>query len=704
MHNIYLPQTATVSDLMRPKSVAVIGASEDIAKFGGRIVHSLLNQGFNGALYPINPARSTVLGYKSYPSIADIGQPVDLAIMAIPREHIIQAVSDCGQAGVKGVIVVTSGFSEANEEGRNLEEAIVRCARQKGMRLIGPNCIGIISPENEFVLCPTPVLLERPALRGKIGLVSQSGAIMGTMVDRATSSNIGFSHCISVGNQADLDLCDFVDFLLDDAATEVICTYIEGIKRVDRFLATARRARQTGKPWLLMKAGRTTAGAAAAFSHTASMASDQAVLAGVCNQYGIVMMDDMEAMLIAAAGLARYRALSVQSVAVFSPSGGGCTFTADRLTDEQIMLSRFTEHTESVLGSFFSGAVHNPVDIGAANDGASMSHTEAIIRTGHDDDMVDMSLTVISAAPDITKFAAMACRATQDSSKPHLMVVLPGEAAEGARRLLRAQSVLFTDALDTSLRVIRAWRSWTNRLPADEPQRPAGLAPIPMPCGHQLDEEQVKKALTTYGIQVNKGIQIQGPGQAAAAAQELTAPFVLKIVSRDISHKTEAGGVVLGLVDAPSVVAATDTMLERIARTHPEADIQGFLVQEFVRGELELIMGLKWDRQFGINIMVGAGGILADLINDVAIAPCPVSPAAAQRMLSGLRISSLFDGIRGGEALDISAAVDMIVRLSWLGHDWRAGLRELDINPAMLMKRGGGCIAVDGRALLNVLE
>jgi len=694
-------QAATISELMSPGSVAVIGASEDRRKFGGRILHTLLKQGFKGKLYPINPVRDTVLGHKSYGSIAEIDAPVDLAIMAIPRDRIPQAVSDCGEAGVKGVIVVTAGFSETDEEGAQLEQEMLQRAREKNLRIIGPNCIGIISPAHEFVLCPTPVLLERAALRGHIGLVSQSGAIMGTTVDRATSHGIGFSHCISVGNQADLDLCDFVDFLLDDPATHVICTYIEGIKRPELFLATMRRAQQIGKPWLAIKAGRTAAGAAAAFSHTASLASDQAILEGLYDHYGIVPMDDIEAMLLAARGLVRYPTLALRSVAVLSPSGGGCTIAADRLTDLGIPLSRFSADTHAALDPLFPGALRNPVDIGAANDGASMSHTEAIHRAVLADDRVDLALTVLTAAPDITQFAAMAGQAIQASAKPSLTVLLPGDAADEARAAMKAAGVVYTNTLDTALRAISAWRTWTNRPTPETPQRPAGVPISIPPATRQLDEYQAKAALDAYGIQVNQGLRVHTPEDATAAARTLRGPYVVKIVSEDISHKTEAGGVALSLADAEAVGQAARDMQARINNQLPSARIDGFLIQEFVHGELELIMGLKRDDQFGISIMIGAGGILAELVNDVATAPCPLSRTAAEHMLRKLKIAPLFDGIRGGPALDIDAAAEALVRLSWLGYDWRNCLLELDVNPLLLMKHGSGCIAVDGRALLR---
>ncbi|KDC17516.1 succinyl-CoA ligase-like flavodoxin domain protein, partial [Bordetella bronchiseptica E014] len=253
--------------MMNPASVAVVGASEDRRKFGGRILHLLNNQGFRGRILPVNPVRAEILGHQAYRCIMDLPQAPDLVILAIPRDLVVQAVSDCGDIGAKGVIVVASGFSESGDEGARLEQQLLAVAREKAVRIIGPNCVGVVSPAHGFSLATTVSLVDRAPVPGHIGLISQSGAVMGTMIDRGISQNVGFSHCISVGNQADVDFCDFVDFMIDDPGTHVICTYVEGIKRPDLFLRAAGRAQAANKPWLLMKSGRTEAGAASAFSH-----------------------------------------------------------------------------------------------------------------------------------------------------------------------------------------------------------------------------------------------------------------------------------------------------------------------------------------------------------------------------------------------------------------------------------------------------
>lgn len=686
---------------MAPQSIAVIGASEDPRKFGGRILRTLLDQGFQGTLYPINPQRDELLGHKAYASLDRIPGPIDLVIMAIPREHVRDTIAQCAEAGVKGAIVVTSKFSDAGEDGAALERELVEIAHRSGMRLLGPNCIGIISPANHFVLCPSPVLLGRSIARGEIGLVSQSGAVMGTLFDRAAAQGIGFSHCISIGNQADLELCHFVDYLIDDPSTRVICSYVEGIKHPQRFAQVAARARQAGKPWLIVKAGRTEAGAAAAFSHTASLAGSHAAFATVCREQGVLLLDEPEAMLLLAAGLSRFPGRRVDKIAVLSPSGGGCALATDRLMDSGGALAPFSPATVAALAPMYPGAAHNPVDIGAANDGASMSHTEQTHRTVLLDASVDLSLTVITAAPDIARFAAMAADGVAGSEKPSIMVLLPGHAADEARVLLRQCNVLHADTLDSALRAISAWREWSRFVAPEVPIRPAGLAALPPPpAGGLLGEQAVKDLLGAYGISVNQGRFASTVLGAAGAARQLVAPYVLKIVSSDIVHKTEVGGVALGLARPEDVEAAAQAMQERVRLQAPRAQIDGFLVQEQATGELELLLGLQHDAQFGPMVVVGAGGVFTELLKDVALARAPVSPETALRMLRQLRIAPVLEGMRGKPALDILAAADAVSRLSWLAHDWGAALQELDINPLLVRRAGLGCVAVDGRALL----
>ncbi|MEP6588490.1 MAG: CoA-binding protein, partial [Polaromonas sp.] len=313
----------SLKTLMNPQSVAVIGASEDQTKFGGRLYKMLLQHRYAGTVYPINPARETLFGLKTYPSIAATPAAPDMVIMALPQAKVKAEIAACAARGVKLGIIITSKFSDAGPEGAALEREVVAAAAAHGMRLIGPNCLGLISPVNRLVLCSSPALDVEHLIEAPIGFVSQSGALMGTLFDRSHGMGIGFSHCISVGNQADLELADFIEYLIEDDRTEVICSYVEGIKSPQRFVELARRARAAGKPWLMVKAGATADGSRAAYSHTASLAGSFEALKAVCERENVVMLDDPLNMLSLAKAMVRYPKRAVRKVAVITTSGGG---------------------------------------------------------------------------------------------------------------------------------------------------------------------------------------------------------------------------------------------------------------------------------------------------------------------------------------------------------------------------------------------
>ncbi len=690
----------SVADLMQPRSVCVVGASEDEAKFGGRIMRNLLDQEFAGEIVPINPNRLQVFGHRAFPSISAAGRQVDLVIVAVPRDSASAVVREAGAAGAKGVIVVSSQFSDAGTDaGRAAERSLVEAAHQSGTRIIGPNCIGIVSPANSFALCPSPVLPGRPPLKGPVGLVSQSGAMMGTALDRARAQGVGFSHCFSIGNQADLDLCDFVDYLIEDPSTRVICTYVEGFKSPAKMAPSARRARAAGKPWLLLKAGRTQAGSAAAFSHTASIAGEYSTIEAVCRELGIVLMDDVEAMIALGSVMSRHPYCKGRNIALISPSGGGCAMAADRLIESGLELATLSRETVETLGPMYPGGAANPIDVGAAKDGASMSfalETHAAVLA---DPAVDICLTILTAAPDITAFARMACDGARGSQKALLAVVATGDAGNGAREVFKENGVTFVETLDTAVRLLHGWSRFTRWT---EPSKAGALDVAPsvhFPGGVSvLDDTATKALLQAVGIRVNHGAFATTPADAARSAENIGFPVVLKIASPDIVHKSDAGGVVLGLTSPAAVSDAATRMLERARAAVADARIEGFLVQEQTPAGVELLVGARRDVQFGMMVVVGAGGTLTELLGDVCIAPAPVSAARAQQMLQGLKMAPLFSGFRGRPPADLEAACNAISRFSQLVHVAADRIDEMEINPLIVLEHG--CVAVDARAKL----
>lgn len=703
-----MPSPANIGEILQPQSVAVFGASEDLTKFGGRLFKMLVHHGYQGTIYPINRKRETLLGMPCYPDVGSTPAPPDMAIIAVPRDHVKEAVQECAKAGTKAAIIITAKFSDADEEGARLEAEIVAEARNYGMRLIGPNCLGLISPANRLVLCASPALFVDRLLAGRIGLVSQSGALMATVFDRAQTCGVGFSNCFSIGNQADLELCDFIDFLVDDPATDVICAYIEGVKNGPRFIDAIRRAREAGKQVLAVKAGRTDFGAAAAYSHTASLAGSYEAFSAACLEAGVVLLDDTDAMIMLAASLTRFDLPTRIDTSILTTSGGGGAITADRLTDAGLPLTEYAPQTIAALEEFYlpANARANPIDLGAAIQGGSAALSIGSTYSLLTDPQTGIVLCPLTTAPDLKLLCrciagGIAKAEEQGQRKPCFVVLQLGQAADKAKEELLQHGLFYFDSLDEVIRTIDGYR---NLLALPKPAIAEGKSPGTVPesgLAGALDEARAKEVLAAYGVPVNRGAVAVDAEQAAALAAGLTAPFVVKVVSPDIVHKSDAGGVVLDLADAAAVSAAVAAMASHLSQAMPDARIEGYLVQEMVTGELEMFIGARRDPQFGPVVMVGAGGVLVELLKDVKVRLAPVTPEQARDMLLGLRVAPLLRGFRGSEPLDLDRLADTVSRVSWLVHDLGENFEELDINPVLVRKAGDGCTGVDARLLLG---
>ncbi|MFO1195635.1 MAG: acetate--CoA ligase family protein [Burkholderiaceae bacterium] len=690
---------ATVAELMNPRSVAVIGASEDQTKFGGRLLRMLIRHGYGGTIYPINPGRETLFGLRAYPSIAATPEAPDMVVMALPQPKVKAEIEAAAARGARGGIIVTAKFSDAGAEGAALEREIVLAARAHAMRLIGPNCLGVISPANHVVLCSSPALDVDTLPVGSIGLVSQSGALMATIFDRALDVNVGFSHCVSVGNQADLELCDFVEYLIDDERTNVICTYIEGLKAPRRFAALAHRAREAGKPWLAVKAGRTEAGSRAAYSHTASIAGSHAVLASVCRDENVTLLDDTGAMITLAAAIARHPGGRARRVAVLTTSGGGGALAADALEARGLEMARFAPETAGKLAQVYSpGQGGNPIDFGGRKFEEAINVGSVSARIVAADPDTDALLFVLTTAPMLGLLADDIAGGLLDENghetKASFFVMQPGGAADGARDALRARGFPFTNHVGEAVDALAAWASRGRFEPRSVATRPAGLAPPAAAPRGTFDEAASKALIASCGVPVNASSTVASADAAVAAAEAIGYPVVLKIVSPDIVHKSDAGGVVTGLGDATSVRAAYDRIVAAARTAVPAARIDGVSVQATARGPLELIVGARRDPQFGPIVVFGAGGVLVELLPARAIATAPLAADDARRLLRELPVWPVLAGFRG-RALALEAVVDAIVRVSWLAHDLRDADFELDVNPLIVDEHG--CCAVDAR-------
>lgn len=692
--------------LLNPRSVAVIGASEDQTKFGGRLYKTLLQHRYDGAVYPINPGRDTLFGLKTYPNIAATPTAPDMVVMALPRDKVKAEIIACAERGAKAGIIITSKFSDAGPEGLALEREVVAAAAAHGMRLIGPNCLGLISPANNLVLCSSPALNVERLIQAPIGFISQSGALMGTLFDRSYGMGIGFSHCVSVGNQADLELADFIEFLIEDDSTEVICSYVEGIKSPQRFVELARRARTAGKPWLMVKAGATADGSRAAYSHTASLAGDFEALKAICNRENVVMMDDPLDMLSLARAMVRYPKRPVRSVAVITTSGGGGAITADQLSRAGIPLSDFAPATREALAEHYSeGQGANPIDVGGRKHDATEEIGTVTAEIALADPGTDLAMMVLTTAPDVpglTRQLADGADTPAAGGKPTLYVMLPGRVAVPARAILVERGLPYVDTLAEAVNVLRGWKEWTDYQEPGTPERPSKNYRFTRPAPGMLGEGGSKALVADAGLPVNREIVVRSADEAVTASAQMTFPLVLKVVSPDIAHKSDVGGVALNITDAADLRERFARMQARLAREAPKAHIDGFSLQAMESGELELIIGARHDAQFGAQVVVGAGGVLVELLKDVAVLPAPVDAASARRAVEGLKVAPLLAAYRGRGALDVDAVVDAIVRLGWLAHDLARSAPgedfEIEVNPLKVRLQGQGAVAVDARA------
>ena len=690
----------SISQIFAPSRVAVFGASDDRSKWGGRIMHYLALHGFAGEVVPLNPRRDVVQGRKCYARIAD-APPIDVAVIAVPAPSVPQTLRDCAAAGVGSCVIITAGFAEAGPEGAAAQAELTKIAADTGMRLIGPNCLGLINFRNGMALTSARVLDVERIIPGHIGLLSQSGALMLSVYNRAHDQGIGFSQLVSVGNQADLDICDFFEHMIGDPVTRAICLHIEGLPDGRRLLGLLDAARAAGKPVVVLKTGRSAQGEEAARSHTASLAGAYPIFAAACRQRGAVLVDDPDVMALTADFLLRNGACRGDGIGILSSSGGMNGIVADRMADRGLRLARFSEPTRAALAAvMLPGHLDNPVDMGTRRQevGETASIATPITAALAADPDVAVILVPLTTIPNYEQSVTALADGIRAGGKPTLFVVTPGSVATGVRAIIRERGIRYCDRLDDGLRLLDAWLSYRpHAVPRpDAPKLPT--LPALSGAGY-LSEPEAKALLAAGGLRVTRERVARSVAEAGDAADAIGYPVALKGVSSRIVHKSDAGLVRLDLHDRAAVEAAFVEVLAKLRAHDPEA--QSCVVAEMVTGGLELILGLKRDPQFGPAIMVGAGGVLVELLGDVEVALAPVSAEEAEAMLKRLKVWPLLQGFRGEPPRDVGAAIDALVKLSRLGAALGDRLAELDVNPLLVGRAGEGAVALDARAVIR---
>ncbi|MBV9115337.1 MAG: acetate--CoA ligase family protein [Hyphomicrobiales bacterium] len=699
----------TVDRILHPRSIAVLGASDNPAKFGGRITSFLVKHGYAGELFPVSRRQREVLGRKAYRDMGALPSSPDVAILAVPGHTLQSALEEAEAAGVGCCVIISTGFAEADGKGAERQAAIVEISARSGMRILGPNCMGLIVPHHRMALCSSVVLNTDSLADGSIGLVSQSGALMVSMLDRAKADGIGLRYGISCGNQSDLEICDFLDHMIEEQETTAICAYVEGFVDPDRFRRSAIACRRTGKPLLVLKTGRTPAGVVAAQSHTASLAGSFEAFAAICREQGVLLPKSTDDMIWAAHLLTRHPGhRSVHGVAVLSSSGGSAGIASDRLSEEGLSLAQLEPSTVDKLETMLlTPQARNPVDLGGRkvpeNVEIGIDATNALMA----DPNVGYGLVVLASMPSYTQRGIEIVNAALASGKPVLTALTVGALANDARRELRGQSSFYFDGFEDALRVLLLLAEFDRQpgLIEVEAKRPADLPSGPdfghIAAGVQTETE-VKALLALYGVPTAKEIFAKTPQAVGNAAEMLGFPIVLKASSRDVVHKSDVGAVRLGITDRQEAIEVASEMLVRLESQRPAPQLAGFSVQQMVRGEAEVIVGVRRDPQFGPLVIVGLGGTAVEIIGDVAVASAPVSRSHVRKMIDSLATADLFKGVRGRLPLDIDAITFIVERISWLAHDLGSRLVDLEVNPLIVRAEGQGAVAVDGRANIEI--
>lgn len=690
-----------VRRLWSPRSVAVIGASSRPGTLSWWPLHLLRQYGFDGAIHAVNPRRPEIDGFPCVPSISEVDGPVDLAIIPLAAADTVLAVKECAAAGVGAVVLPSQGFGELGEEGRAQERELLGAAREAGMRVVGPNTDGVANLAAGALASIQPLFGQgmRP---GKVAVVTQSGATAASLLVRFDAEGIGCRLYASTGNEIDLGLADYLSVALQDPEVEIVVSFVEAIRRPDDFVAVAELAARLGKPIVLIKVGRTEQAAARAAAHTGALAGPDRIYDALFRSLGVIRVSELAEIVAVVKLYLGVGAPRSTGTGVMSVSGGQAGAIADRAADFHVTVPELTRGAQDRLTELLPfGSPLNPCDL--TGEVAKRHDLAAEVYRIYDTDPgIDL---VVYARKELTGEAGRAAAANlvaarSEGSTPLTIYVMDGRLnpdetatyAEAGVPVFTSLAELLTahGALARHAATVAARTERVPRTAAPRGELPAGAGP--------LAEDAARALLAAYGLHGPASEVVPDVESAVAAAERIGYPVAVKVVSGRIAHKTEAGGVVLGLTGADAVRRAGETVLAN-ARRHlgggPDDRADGLLVQQQVVDGVEIIAGLVVDPQFGPFVLLGTGGVLTELLADAVLRPAPVTPADVREMLGEIRGKVLLEGFRGAPPADVDALVDAVVALSELGADHADHITELDLNPLLVRPAGLGVVAVD---------
>jgi len=713
-HSVTLPPTSPVAGvldpILKPRTIAVLGASRTPNTIGHQIVANLVDRGFTGAVYPVNPKAGAVHALPAWASISAIPAAIDVAIVAVPKEHVLDVAEECGAKGVKGLVVISAGFREVGGAGVERERRLLEVVRRHGMRMVGPNCMGMINTDPAYSMNATFVRPMPPF--GPAAFVSQSGAIGANVLDYASEYGVGIAQFVSMGNKPDVSGNDLLLQWEQDPQIGVILMYVENFGNPRHFLEIAARVTRT-KPIIVVKAGRSAVGARAASSHTGALAASDSAVEALMQQAGVIRAGSIEVLFDMAMAFSVLRPPRGRRTAVVTNSGGPGVLAADALEEHGLELVEFLPETVARIAPLFpaEASIRNPLDmIVSANAAGYRIALEAILA----DASVDAAVAIFTPplgvrTADVSEAIGTVALAHPD--KPVLAVLMGREGLPQGKRELQQAGVpayIFPESAALALgalvrhaeRVARPERSVPDgaTLRVDASTVRAILDNAVARGERKLSELDALAVIEAYGIPT-VGARVARTAEEAAAYADAFGggPVVLKIASLQVIHKTDVGGVRLGLTGPDAVCRAFTEIVDRVRRAVPEAVIDGVLVQRQLRAEREFIAGISRQPEFGALVMVGLGGVLVEVLRDVSFRVAPIDAQEAEDMLLSLRGSGLLGALRGMPAVNRAQVADVLVRVARLGADFPQ-IEELDINPLLLSADGG--VAVDARVLL----
>ncbi len=689
-----------------PSSIAIIGASREATKIPGMLLTYLRRNGYGGEIFPVNPRYDEIDGLACFSSISAIKRPIDLAIVIIPAPFVLGALEECAAAGVKNAVIISSGFAEGGGDSADVQQDIAALARRTGMRISGPNAEGFYNEARRVAATFSPTVDVKPeaprlvATRKRIGIVAQSGGIGFAIYHRAKAMGVATSYVVSTGNEADLAAGEILDYMVQDVSTDVILLFIEGIRDPGNFVAAAQKAAAVGKPIIVSKVGRTSAGERAAASHTASMAGWNAAYDAVFAKYGLIAAHDIDEAVAIAAAFASNPPPKGDRVAVVTVSGGAGAWVADTLASEGLAIPELSDKLQAEIRALIPsyGSPRNPVDITAqaVHSGGLQKIIEILSRS----DEVDIIVPVLSLSSETRMpLKIPEIKPVIDAQSKPILIHSYTLPSQFARNGLGEAGIVVFHGLASLGRAARqlARRAQFTAVPsvAADAVSTAAVAGYLDRVSGSLSEYESKQLLRDSGSALPDEILVRNRTELSAALDRIDFPLVMKIQSRDIPHKSEVGGVRVNIATADEAAGAYDALLENARRHCPDANIQGVLVGPMAGRGVEIIVGTLRDATFGPMVMVGLGGIATELFKDVVYRPAPLGEKEAVAMLDELRSAPLLRGFRGAPRADVAALAQLIARISQLAAGLRDVVAEIEVNPVVVHPEGEGVTILD---------